>query len=408
MESVVLDKNYLDLIQDLKQKILDNSKQIADRLKKFNIVDCFNNGKDILRISETYNGLWLEHAFDAVVFAELFPELNHISINQIQTFLSLQLEDGHIPFMVGLNDGKPIAKYSQIQECYSFVQVCIKAIEQNDCDKEQILKIYNALCKWDNWYEKFRMNKDGLFLTFCGYDTGHDGSNRLKDYDKYKYNFEPTGCVMPTDNAVLPVISLDNNAVVYGNRKGLEQFANSLGLTEQAKVWQTKAEKLKNALLKTCYDPKTDFYYDVDKNGNFIDIKSISVCALFMHKVLGKEEGKNFFIKYFTNPNYFGTEYPYPSVAVCDPLFEKNSEGNSWNYFAQGLTMLRATTWMEYYGLEQYQTLNMQKWLYSMTVNDQRKFAQELDPFTGEPSMYSEYYSSSMLYYLYCAKKLFS
>ena len=296
--------------------------------------------------------------------------------------------------------------YSQIQECVSFVQVCIHAIKQNDCSKEEIAKIYNALCKWDNWYENNRMNSEGLFLTFCGYDTGHDNSSRLKDYREYSRSFEPTGCVMPTKNNVLPVISIDVNAVVYGNRTGLSELAETLGLKKESKFWTEKAEKLKTTLLKKCYDPISDFFYDVDKNGNFIPVKSISITSLFIHKLFDKNFGKEFFYKYFTDEKYFGTEYPYPSVATSDKLFEKNFDGNSWNYFSQGLTMLRSILWMKDYDLDKYFKSNMEKWVSALTENADKRFPQELDPFTGIPSVCSEYYSSTMLFYLYSIREL--
>ena len=386
-------------------KAKKNKPILIDRLEKFNIFKLYPDGKPVLRISEAYNGLWLEHAYDAVVFSELFPEKSNISLNQINTFLDYQLENGHIPYSVRTDGVNVFPRYHQIQECISFVQVCLKAVKQNNCDKTEIKRIYDALCKWDNWYETYRTNKNGLILTYCGFDTGHDNSSRLKDYGKYVHNFEPTGCALPEDSQVLPVISPDLNAVVYGNKMGLKEFAEILGLYEDSTIWEQKAVSLKQKLLKTCYDEKSDFFYDVDKNGEFIPIKSISVTSLFAHKVLDKNYAKEFFVKYFKDKNYFGTDYPYPSVAVCDKAFKKNLNGNSWNYYSQGLTALRTTLWMEEYGFTKEFEYLLKKWVYALTTHTEKNFPQELDPFTGIPSSASEYYSSSMLLYLYALKK---
>ena len=387
-----------------KTEINDNIKIIKNRLLNYNLTKLTPESDTVLRVSETYNGIWLEHAYDAVIFADLFPEKSFVSLNQIDLFLQFQLEDGHIPYSVRSDGQNLLPRYSQLQECVSFAQICLMAIKQNKCSREKTEKIYYSLCKWNSWYEKKRMNKDGLILTFCGFDTGHDQSSRLNRYGKkYVHSFEPTGCVMPKDSDVLPVISPDINAVVYGNRTTLAEMAKMLGKTDEYAFFSKKARSIKNALFTKCYDKKSDFFYDVDKNGDFIPIKSISVTSLFVHKLFDIKTGRKFFKKYFKNKSFFGTEYPYPSVAVSDKEFKKNSEGNSWNYFSQGLTALRSVLWMDHYGLHKELCKNMKKWLYALTVNKDTKFSQELDPFTGKPSRSSEYYSSTMLFYLLCA-----
>ena len=387
-------------------KATKNTPQLIERLNNFNLFRLHPDGKIVLRISQAYNGLWLEHAYDAVVFAELFPEKAFVSLNQINTFLEYQLEDGHIPYSIRTDGVNVFPRYHQIQECVSFVQVCLKAVKQNNCTLEEIQKIYNALCKWDSWYKNNRTNENGLILTYCGFDTGHDNSSRLKDYGKYIHNFEPTGCIAPADSNILPVISPDVNAVVYGNKMGLNKFATILGLFEQAEKWKQEAEKLKQAIFDTCYDEETDFFYDVDKNGKFIPVKSISVTSLFAHKVFDKDYGKNFFNKYFKDKNFFGTEFPFPSVAVCDKAFNKNFDGNTWNYFSQGLTSLRTTLWMEDYELDKEFINLLEKWICALTIHKEKNFPQELDPFSGIPSCSSEYYSSSILLYLYGLKMI--
>ncbi len=48
-----------------------------------------------------------------------------------------------------------------------------------------------------------------------------------------------------------------------------------------------------------------------------------------------------------------------------------------------------------------------EKWLEAWTrCYDSFKLGQELDPFTGEPSACSEWYSSCMLFYIYAARRL--
>ena len=88
------------------------------------------------------------------------------------------------------------------------------------------------------------------------------------------------------------------------------------------------------------------------------------------------------------------------AVAEGDPM-----AGNCWGYWCQGLTMLRSLRWMKACGLTAELHENMQKWLAAWTDSELR-FGQELDPFTGKPSVCSPYYSSTMLFFLAAAKEL--
>ena len=61
---------------------------------------------------------------------------------------------------------------------------------------------------------------------------------------------------------------------------------------------------------------------------------------------------------------------------------------------------------MEKYGLEAELDNLCEKWVEVWTDNfDKIKMAQEIDPITGEPTRSSEWYSSTMLFYLYAVRR---
>ena len=69
--------------------------------------------------------------------------------------------------------------------------------------------------------------------------------------------------------------------------------------------------------------------------------------------------------------------------------------------------MQRCTRWMDDYGFGEDFDYICRKWLEAWTrCFEDMKLGQELDPFTGEPSQCSEWYSSCMLFYLYAAQRL--
>ena len=392
----------------IKEKARIKRDEVIERLTAKNLCEMREGEGKVFIVSDEYKGAWLEHAFDSVCLADYDSAFSHISLNQINLFLNAQKSDGQLPFAVCADGpgGTPVAYYNQIQECVSFATVCLRAALQNP-DKANFTEIYDKLKKWDNWLEKYHSDKNGMFLTYCGFDTGYDNCCRLDGFGKYvKRVGNENASVCPEGSDILPEIMPDMNAVRYGTKTALSAFAKKLNENEEAKRYSLQADKLKRLIYSVCYDEKDDFFYDVTKNGEKRKIKSIALASLFAEKVLDKEEGVRLFDKYFKDPAYFGTAYPYPSVAVCDPGFCKNLAGNSWNYYSQGLTMIRTLLWMDDYGLSAELESNMEKWVEANAVSDGVPFGQELDPFTGKHSECSPYYAPTMLFYIIALKRL--
>ena len=80
----------------------------------------------------------------------------------------------------------------------------------------------------------------------------------------------------------------------------------------------------------------------------------------------------------------------------------QNLPGNSWNFYSQGLTVLRALRWMEYYGRSKEMEEIMAKWVAAWSRSNTVMFGQELHPINGEPSC-----SACMLYFLYAIRRLY-
>jgi neutral trehalase len=205
------------------------------------------------------------------------------------------------------------------------------------------------------------------------------------------------------------MITPDNNAVYYGTLIALSNMAKELG--ENAEHWEKKAEAVREKLFEICYDGNDDFFYDVDKNGRQRKYLSSTIFHLFMEGVLDKNEDKELmeeiYRRHISNEKEFNTPYPYPAMAVCDPSSLRHKKPNSWGYYSQGLIALRSTLWMEKYGFTEELDRLAETWLEAWTgCYDDFKLGQELDPISGEPSGCSEWYSSTMLFYLFAAERL--
>ncbi len=383
-------------------------------------IRCFQGmDKPLLLISTEYPGVWLEHVYDAVFYAMQNPEKLYLAENTIELFISYQRPDGQLPCKIldkRLAEGKgEIVGYSQIQECVSFARLCLMVYRMNK-NRNFLKKIYEAAKKWAGWLESHRMTLGlGLVEMFVGFDTGHDMSGRLEGLScKGKYyvdGIEQNAAVLPEGEKVAPIIAVDMNCNFYATLTSLSSMAEELMLRDEADLWRGKAMAVKKKLFDTCFNEEDCFFYDVDKSGKQRKYLSSTVFHLFMEGVLDKNEDKELiseiYKKHISNPKEFATPYPYPSMAICDPSVEGHAESNCWGYYSQGLIALRSTLWMEEYGFD-YEFNNLcEKWVEAWSKHfDSIKMGQELDPITGIPTKCSEWYSSTMLFYLYAANRL--
>lgn len=380
-----------------------------ERITHKNIGRFQGHSRELFLISDEYPGVWLEHAYDSVFFAKLEPKYANIAKNVLNLFLDHQKENGQLPCFIidrSKNTDMPEYGYSQIQECVSFFRLCLEYFEISK-DIEFLKYAYIKGKKWINWCESTRMpHKKGLIETFCGYDDGHDNSPR-KNGMKYKGTAKNNDASQyPDDDNVLPLISPDVNAVYYGDLLALADIAKVLDKPFYAEQYFQKAEKVKKLIIEICYDENDDFFYDIDKNGNMRKFLSISITNIFAEHLLDSEFMDRIYQKHLKNQNEFFTPYPFPSIAVSDPQFKKNLNGNSWGYYSQALTMLRCTRWMDAYGKQKDFDEILEKWIDKWTFGNKIMFGQELDPLTGETSDCSEWYSSCMLVYIYAVRRL--
>lgn len=405
-----------------KEYVAPYREKILQKIRNDHILT--NSGHDgrLFFITAIYPGYWLEHLYDSIVWAKLFPEDRDIAISQMRLFLGNQREDGAIPTYVLDNDfmntipatakaytGSEVCppgltlRYRQLQECVSVASLCLEVWE---FDKTQDLSWYYERCaKWDEYICNNRMSRGkGLVEIYCGYDTGHDNSGRFfgMKYSKGINDFSAP----PADCDVAPMISPDVNAVFYGNRKALAKMAEILGLEDEAREWHNKAEQVKKRLFEVCFDEEDCFFYDVDKHDNKIKVKSVSITTLYCEGLLDQDIADRIYERYLANPNEFGTPYPFPGVSVSDPTWQYKLKGNDWGYYSQGNVAIRSLRWMKKYGRENEMRKMMEAWLEAWCKNDIREFGQELHPITGEPSSAARWYSSTMLYLLTAIREL--
>ncbi len=390
------------------EKIRADYDTVMKRIRNIHI-KCFpGHPEPLFLISNTYPGIWLEHVYDAIAWARMEPDMAYVARAQVKAFLDNQRADGQLPCYV-LDSSNPSTKlygglmgFTQIQECVSFTKLCLEAYELTG-DRELLKEAYEKCCLWDKWLCNHRMTLGkGLIETFGTFDTGHDNSARFEGIP----GCCPGSAANCNENDCLPIISPDMNAVFYGSRCALGDMAKLLGKEDEAAAWHEKAQNVKRKLKEICWCEEDEFYYDVDCRGNFRKFLSIHISNMFQEHIFDQEEADRIYRRHLKNPNEFWTPYPFPSMAICDPASKQDRAGNSWGFYTQGLTALRALRWMDHYGYGKDLEFLMDRWVHALASSDDMRFGQELHPVTGKPSKSSQWYSSILLFYVAACRRL--
>ncbi len=392
-----------------KEKLIQRAPGIVDALLKNRSEFPQFPGVPLLKAGDLYAGIWLEHNQDNLFLAEYSPESAWASQ---EAFLHFQREDGLLPFALPVNYrdpndyfyGHPVC-FWHVQTVYPFARCALEIAKKTGRPESDFARIYQAGCRYDNWFVQHRDHDGtGLAEMYCEYDTGHDNDPRVTS-DGIPHTCPGNDAVNMPDLPVMPVLSVDLSAALYGGRVALAELAERLGKRDEARQWRDKAELTQTAIRRNFYDPEDGFYYDRDRRG-FRKYRTEHVTRLFLNRVLTQQEFDAVYARYFeTADQGFNSPYPIPSVAVDDPHFDKRCPKNSWGCNTQALTSLRAILWMDAYRKSDDLTGLLSTWLRAICDHPETTFQQEINPFTGAPVGEGVFYTPTLILYLEALKR---
>jgi len=335
-----------------------------------------------------YPGIWLECGpLEGLVYGRYAPEIakaNH------EVFFHHQREDGYLPCWVW---GDRVGQ-SQIQMVVPIAATALETAELTG-DEGLLARAYAACTRWDHWLSRYRNTRGtGLCEAFCEYDTGHDNSPRFHNLPKACPNNDASVCPAA---GKLPYLAPDLSASVYGGRCALARMAERLGKAREAQFWLEQAGKLRELIVKHCFDPEDECFYDVDRDGKFVKIRGDALTRVLGEHVPDQALFDRIYARYIANPGEFWTPYPLPSISAGDPAFVRELPPNSWGGASQALTALRAPRWFEHYGRAQDLRHLMSRWVTAILAAPE--FMQQMNPWTGEFST-SAGYSPAMCVFI--------
>ena len=303
-----------------------------------------------------------------------------------------------------------VADYAHLQG-YCFPDPAWKTYFWIGKNKDYLQTLYTALEAHDDYLWRTRdSNGDGLLETWCVWDNGEDGSSRLITREAptmWPFDQPPLAPDMPnpqdpesfefywldhvkhklsppkTEDIRVPFASMDTMAYSYNGRRVLAKISRELENGHEEE-WLSKAESVRQRTIELLWIPEKNACFDRDREGKLLPELIHNNLRVMYHGLFTQEMADAFIRYHLLNPAEFWTPVPLPSVAANDPLF--STEGiNNWSGKPMGLTYQRAIQALENYG--HYAELSLiGKRLLEVIAQNGFKFAQELDPVTGQSS----------------------
>lgn len=361
-----------------------------------------------------YRGTWQECGpHESLLYAELSdfvalvegaPSPIQVAKNTHRAFFSHQREDGQLP----ANLKRSGMDWAMVQ---MVVPIAATAWELSQLagDEAFLAEAYEACGKWDGFLRRYRDTRGtGLVEAFCTWDTGQDHSPRWRGVSDGCPNGDAKQC--PQGQTVSRLCP-DLSATVYGARVALSAMATALGRNAEAQRWRDDAEHIRALILEHLWCEEDCSFYDVAPDGEFVRVRSVANMRVLSEHVLQindrreREIFDSLWSRQLHNREAYWANYPFPSIAMDDPLFVRPIPRNSWGGASQALTAMRTMRWMDHYGRSSAQRELMQAWCDAIVRAN--AFCQQLDPNTGDFTQPDPGgYSPAALTFLHFAKRL--
>ncbi|OPG99679.1 hypothetical protein B2I21_01425 [Chryseobacterium mucoviscidosis] len=345
-----------------------------------------NGSEPILQEGGIYLGCWLESTgtINAELLSRLIPS---VSETTYLAFAQHQREDGLLPYK--LTENGP--SFRQIQLVTPLARSVWNHYQLHGKDYSFLKTMYKAMVRYDEWIATYRNTRGtGCVEAFSTFDTGHDLSPRFWHVPDTPYKNDAAS--YHPDSPVLPFLAPDLTANIYCQRMYLSRMAVELG--GSGAKWKAKAEASLDSLFRYCYDEEDMFFYDRDRNDEFVKVQSDVLLRVMACEVGDREMFDHMLRRYLLNTSKFFAKYPFTSMSMDDPRFDPFSSYNSWGGASNFLSLIRAPHAFEYH--HRYVELSWVMQPILSSLSKAKRFAQALSPWTGEEG-FTETYSPSML-----------
>ena len=196
-------------------------------------------------------------------------------------------------------------------------------IYHKSANKKRVKDVLPILCKYSVWIESVFKKPNGLYKAPLN-ATGMSNSPRGDAY-----------------------YAMDFNTMMAINMLYISALADILNDKETSFQYKRQYFSLKTRINSLMYNPADGFYYDINKSEKQIPVKTIAGYWPLLAEIPNDEKAEHI-IEKLSNPNFFGTAHPFPSLSVSEKDFDETGRGYRGSVYPH-------LTFMVVKGLERYQ-----------------------------------------------------
>ena len=241
----------------------------------------------------------------------------------LDNFYALQEESGAIRGRYSLIEGKPILTETNPE---GLSPPMLAWVEYNLYHKVglklRLKTIMPNLIAYHNWLETNFKEENGLYAP------------------------PPEVSMMPNAPRGEVKYPLDFNAQVAINALYMASLADIMNDKELGFRFKRQYFSLKTRINTLMWDPDDRIYYDLDADEKRIKVKTIAAFWTLLAKIPNDDRAEGLF-DHLKNTDTFGTENPFPNLAVNEEGFDENGGGSCGSVYP-------AFTYMVIKGLEKY------------------------------------------------------
>lgn len=219
--------------------------------------------------------------------------------------------------------------------------VCLEIYKRYQ-EKWFLERVFDSLLRWNRWFEKYRMTKNGLlawgsnlYEKYYEHQLEYDG---VDDWQGASYESGLDNSPMYESipfNKEKHILELDDVGLtgLYINEcYSLAEIAKILGRYKDEEELIKRADRMENN-LEELWDEDTGLYLNRRTDtGEFEHrLSPFHFHALFSRKVTSSR-AETIIRNHLLNPDEFWTNYPLPSIAKSDPSYIKQTywQGRVW------------------------------------------------------------------------------
>jgi len=293
------------------------------------IQDCWNNGGDKSGLEGKFFSYTESRAVtqtDAILSSFFLVYSNRIfqAHPTLDLFYNRQEPDGAIRGAYSTVSGAPVIEKDNPEglgmPLFAWAE---HNIYHKSGNKKRVKDVLPILCKYSNWIDTKFKKPNGLYRT----PPTATGMINLPRGDAY--------------------YMMDFNTMMAIHMLYMSALADILNDKEISFQYKRQYFSLKTRINSLMYNSADGFYYDINKSEKQVPIKSIAGYWPLLAEIPNGEKAERI-IEKLSDPNFFGTSHPFPSLAVCEKEFDETGKGYRGSVYPY-------LTFMVIKGLERYQ-----------------------------------------------------